>query len=121
MPKCRMSTRDHLSLLQYTSMKRLGGWLCRLKKRDNLIGEFYLGQNEDYSLGDSTSDSSEKLLQRGSGGRSIYDLVKGEFSATRHLLYKRFFARPRADVIMKGFSAFLDMRRCKDWDHEISS
>ena len=20
---------------------------------------------------------------------------------------------------MKGFSAFLDMRRCKDWDHEI--
>ena len=27
--------------------------------------------NEDKSLGDSTSDSSEKLLQRGNGGRSI--------------------------------------------------
>ena len=25
-----------------------------------------------------------------------------------------------ADVRMKGFSAFLDMRRCKDWDHEVS-
>ena len=22
---------------------------------------------------------------------------------------------------MKGSSAFLDMRRCKDWDHEIGS
>ena len=34
----------------------------------------YLGQNEDYSLGESTSDGSERLLlQRGSGGRSIYD------------------------------------------------
>ena len=78
MPKCRMSTRDHLSLLQYTSMKRLGGWLCRLKKRDNLRGEFYLGQNEDYSLGDSTSDSSEKLLQRGNWeGPYICDFGEG--------------------------------------------
>ena len=22
---------------------------------------------------------------------------------------------------MKGFSAYLEMKRCKDWDHEISS
>ena len=28
---------------------------------------FYLGQNEDYSPGDSNSDSSEKLLPRGMG------------------------------------------------------
>ena len=28
---------------------------------------FYLGQNEDYNPGDSSSDSSEKLLQRDSG------------------------------------------------------
>ena len=40
---------------------------------------FYLGQNEDYSLGDSLSDSSEELLQRGGGGISIcVILVKGE-------------------------------------------
>ena len=39
--------------------------------------EFYLRQNEDCSLGQNTSDSSEKLLQRGgagvgAGGKSIY-------------------------------------------------
>ena len=32
--------------------------------------KFYLGQNEDYSLGDSTSDSSEKLLQKGRAERT---------------------------------------------------
>ena len=26
-----------------------------------------------------------------------------------------------ADVTTKGFGVFLDMRKCKDWDHEISS
>ena len=56
--------------------------------------KFYLGQNEDYSLEDSISDSSEKLLQRGSGGRrSIYMiLVKGEFNSVKHLFYKKFSA-----------------------------
>jgi len=37
------------------------------KKMRNMRFKFYLGQNEDCSLGDSTSDSSERLLQRGSG------------------------------------------------------
>ena len=55
--------------------------------------KFYLEQNEDYSLGDSISDSSEKLLQRGSGGRSIYMiLVKGKFNSVKHLFYKKFSA-----------------------------
>ena len=55
--------------------------------------KFYLGQNEDFSLGDSTSDSSEKLPQRSRGGRLIYvTLVKGDFSAIKHLSYKRFSA-----------------------------
>ena len=36
---------------------------------------------------------TERLLHRGSGGRSIYKiLVKGEFSAIKCLLYKRFSA-----------------------------
>ena len=52
-----------------------------------------MGHNEDYNPGDSTSDSPERLLQKGSGGRSIFKiLVKGEFSATKHLLYNRFSA-----------------------------
>ena len=46
---------------------------------------FYLGQNEDCDLGDSTLDSSERLSQTGSGGRSIYKiLVKEKFNATKH-------------------------------------
>ena len=45
------------------------------------------------SPGDGTSDNSERLLQRGSGGRSIYRiLVNGEFNAIKHLFYKRFSA-----------------------------
>ena len=39
-----------------------------------------MGQNEDYSPGDSISDSSEKLLQRGRRKISIYVIwVKGEY------------------------------------------
>ena len=47
-------------------------------------------QNEDCSLGGSISDSSERLLQSSSGGKSIYKvLVKGEFKAMKHSFYKR--------------------------------
>ena len=54
--------------------------------------QFYLRQNEDCSLGGSTSDSSERLPQSSSGGRSIYKvLVKGEFNTIKHSFYKRFF------------------------------
>ena len=58
----------------------------------NLQAKFYLGQNEDCSPGSSTSDSSERLLQSGNGGKSIYKvLVKGEFNTMKHSFYKRFF------------------------------
>ena len=50
---------------------------CRLKRCTiwEMWAQFYLGQNEDCSLGDSTSDSSERLFQRGCGGRSKYKIV----------------------------------------------
>ena len=52
--------------------------------------KFYLGQNEDYSPGGSSSDSSERLLQSGSGGKSIYKvLVKEEFNTTKDSIYKK--------------------------------
>ena len=39
---------------------------------------FYLGQNEDYSLGDTTLDLSEKLLQRDrEEGQYICDFGEG--------------------------------------------
>ena len=49
--------------------------------------------------------------------------VKGEFNAIKCLLYKRLSGLQKAqgaDDTMKGFSDFLNMKRCKDWDHEIS-
>ena len=56
-----------------------------------------MGQNEDYSPGDSTSDSSEKLFQRGRAGRPVYViLVKREFSVIKPLFYKRFAAVTRS-------------------------
>ena len=50
-----------------------------------------MGQIEDCSPGrGSISDSSERLLQRGSGGKSIYKVVvKGEFNAMKNSFYKR--------------------------------
>ena len=45
--------------------------------------------------------------------------MNGEFNAIKHLLYKRFSAGH--DVTMKGFSDFLDMKKCENWDKEISS
>ena len=46
------------------------------KKMHNVRGgvKFHLGQNEDCSPGNSTSHSSERLLQGGSGGRSVYKI-----------------------------------------------
>ena len=52
--------------------------------------KFYLGQNEDCSPGDSTSDSSEKLLLRGNIG--IVILVKrGYMQACTYFLSEIFF------------------------------
>ena len=64
-------------------------------------------QNEDCSPEGSISYNSERLLQRGSGGRSIYKVFeKEEFKAVKCLLYKRFSAShkelmsPRRDLVI---------------------
>ena len=67
----------HLDLFLelYLIFRRGGIFFCWLKKnctRWELWVKFYLGQNADCSLAESISDSSEKLLQRVKGGRSIY-------------------------------------------------
>ena len=57
-----------------------------LKKKKMHKLQVLLGVKWGLRLGDSVSDSSEKLLQRGSGGRSVYViLVKGEFNEMKHL------------------------------------
>ena len=56
------------------------------------VVSFYLGQNEDYSPGDSTSDSSEKLLQRGRGeGQYICDFGEGGAHAMEHIFFAEVF------------------------------
>ena len=84
---------------------------------------FIWGQNENCSPRCCTSDSSEKLLQWGEVvGRSVYVvLVKGEFIQSSTFFAEVFCQPWGADVTMRGFSALLDRRRCKEWAHKISS
>ena len=84
--------------------------------------EFYVGQNEDYSPGDSISESSEKLLQRSKGEcQYIWNSGEGEVHAIKHFFF--FFLQVSAsqEEQMSPWSAFLDMRRYKNWAHKISS
>ena len=90
--------------------------------------KFYLGQNEDCSPGDTTSDNWESS-PKGKGKAGIYViLVKGEYVQSSTYFYKSFllvlwsFCLSWETVItMKNFSAFLDIRRCKNWAHWINS
>ena len=53
---------------------------------------FIWGKNEDYSPGDSTSDNSEKLLQRSRGeDHYMCDFGKGEVRAIKHIFFFFFF------------------------------
>ena len=55
--------------------------------------KIYLGQNEDYSLGDNISDSSEKLLPRGKRERSVYMWFWWKaICALKHILQQRLAA-----------------------------
>ena len=90
-----------------SGLKRCTTWELKVK--------FYLGENEDCSPGGITSDSSGRLLQRGSWRRSIYKiLVKGEFNTIKSSFYKRFSASQEDLMSLWRFSVLLDMRRCKD-------
>ena len=51
----------------------------------------YLGQNEDCSLGDSTSDSSEKLLHRGRGKVKIYGFGEGGVQCSHAHIFTKVF------------------------------
>ena len=59
----------HLALLS-----KINVLCCELR----VVRKFYFRQNEDYSLGDSISDSSKKLFQSGGGKVSMcVILLKG--------------------------------------------
>ena len=64
-------TRDLTPCLQVLMNSYHTCWLKKKSTMWELWIELYLGQNEDYSTGESTSDSSEKKFQR-DGARSVY-------------------------------------------------
>ena len=84
--------------------------MCTWLKKMNKVSwelSFIWGQKKNCSLGDSTSDSFQRLLQRGRGKSKIYKiLVKGDFNAIKCLLYKRLSASheelmsPRRDLVL---------------------
>ena len=94
--------------------------------------KIYLEQNENYSLGDSISDTSERLLQkvRSSLSRDVI-LVKEECMQSGTHIYVfmcillfSFFQKGIAShkelvISMKDFSVLLDTRRCKNRAHKI--
>ena len=72
-------------------------WFCQQKHTVwELWVKFYFRQNEDYSLRDSTSDGSEKLLQRGRGeGLKYVILMKGKYMQSSTY----FFAKVSASLL----------------------
>ena len=58
--------------------------------------KFYGEQNEDCSLGESTLDSSDKLLHRGSGeGQHRCDFGEGEVCSIKHIIFAEGFCKIR--------------------------
>ena len=83
-----------------------------------------MGLNEDYSLGDRISESSENCSKE--AGRKVsmcVILMKGNFrqpSTDFFVCVCAGFCYSRGSVItMKDFRDFLDMRRYKNWAHKI--
>ena len=67
--------------------------------------KFYLGQNEDCSPGDSTSDSSEKLLLRGrEEGWYICDFGEERVHVVKHIFsFRTFLLVTRSGYHHEGF------------------
>ena len=144
-PRAKWTTRVFLKECSVLSLQELQGSPASGLSPSDLWGEqnavdwgkkiimwelwvkFYWGRNKDYSLEDSISDSSEKLLQRGRrwvGKVNIYViLMKGKYvqSSMYYFFAEDFCLSWGADVTRRDFSAFLDMRRCKNWAHKVIS
>ena len=69
-----------------------------------VVGQILFGQNEYDSPGDSTSDSSEKLLQRIEGeGQYMCDFREGEYMQSSTYFCRRFLLVTRNSCHYEGF------------------
>ena len=66
----RSGLEDHQRVLVHRKTPEC--WLLKNVQCEMFQAQFYLEQNEDCSLGDGISDSSEKLLQKSKEGRWVY-------------------------------------------------
>lgn len=67
------------------------------------VASFIWGQNEDYSLGHSISDSAEKLLQKDRGKVNINMLlVKGKHMQSNTYFCRRFLLATRSTRHLEG-------------------
>ena len=81
------------------------------------------------SPGDSTFHTALRNCKRGRGNsQNISDFGEGGVHSTKHIFFQKVstsLVKPslvtRNSVTMMDFSAFLDMRRYKNWAHKISS
>ena len=105
--------------------------LCPQKKMHNMrvTSSVITGANWGQQTADSASDGSGRQLQRGRGETSaqMWFWWKG-IHVIKHVFFQKVstclvkLCLSRETVIpMKDFSAFLDMRRYKNWAHKISS
>ena len=63
-------------------------WIPPPAQHENCELNLFGWQNEDYSSGDSISDSSEKMLQRGRGeGQYICNFGERGVHAIKHILF----------------------------------
>jgi len=58
-----------------------------------VLSQVLFGENENYGLGDSITDSSEKLLQRCRGeGQCICDFAEGGVHTIKHIFLQKISA-----------------------------
>ena len=100
-----------------------------LGKMHNVRAASFIGGKMKNSPGDSTFHTALRNCKRGRGNsRNISDFGEGGVHSTKHIFFQKVstsLVKPslvtRNSVTMMDFSAFLDMRRYKNWAHKISS
>ena len=100
-----------------------------LGKMHNVRAASFIGGKMKNSPGDSTFHTALRNCKRGRGNsQNISDFGEGGVHSTKHIFFQKVstnLVKPslvtRNSVTMMDFSAFLDMRRYKNWAHKISS
>ena len=114
-----LDTTELLSVQAQTTLT-----LCRLKKdvqHESFELSFIWGKMRTAAWEIAPQIALRNCAKEVVGKVSICDFGEGGVQTIKHLSYKRFSASHEELMSHKGISAFLYIRRCKDWGHGISS